>query len=143
VKTFIAYAVVALGIPGWIGHPLGTILSIPISLLVGVFRSGNKTPQEIAEVSAKDKNAWLHGSLSDMAIGDVIAHGALDILSGVAASFLAGLLFYLLSVHLNVFVLLILIVWEIVPILPALARRMLVLRVAGVLGGWLLTRWLF
>ena len=91
----------------------------------------------------KDKNAWLHGSLSDIAIGDVVAHASLDILSGVAASFLAGLLFYLLSVHLNVFVLLILIVWEIVPILPALARRMLVLRVAGVLAGWFLARWLF
>ena len=78
-----------------------------------------------------------------MAIGDVIAHASLDVLSGVAASSLAGLLFYLLSVHLNVFVLLILIVWEIVPILPARARRMLFLRVAGVVSGWLLVRWLF
>lgn len=142
-KTFIAYAVVGLGIPVWVGHLLGPILNLPISLLVAATRPSTKTSDEIVDASTKDVNAWLYGSLSDMAIGDVIAHASLDILTGAVVMFLAGLLFYLLSVPLSVFVLLIVITWEIVPLPRWTPRRMLILRVAGMLAGWVPVRLLF
>jgi len=143
VKTFVAYAVVAVGIPVWIGHLLGPILSIPISLLVAATRPGTKTPSEVAEASAKDTDAWLFGPLSNMAVGDIIAHASLDMLGGLAALFIAGLLFYFLGVHLGVVVLLILVAWEIIPIPKRLSLHTLLCRVAGMVAGWFLVRWLF
>ena len=141
-KTFVAYGIVVLGIPLWIGHLLGPILSIPISLLVAGSRPGTKTPAEVAEASAKDADAWVHGPLSNMAVGDIIAHASLDILGGVAALVLAGLLFYFLGVHLGVVVLLILVAWEIAPIPKRLSLHTLLCRVAGIVAGWFLIRWL-
>jgi hypothetical protein len=143
VKTFIAYAVVVLGIPVWIGHLLGPILNLPVSLLIAATRPSTKTSDEIVEASTKDVNAWFFGPLSDMLIGDIIAHASLDILSGFAALLLAGILFHFLSIHLGVIVLLILIAWEIAPIPQRLRLRILALRVTGMLAGWFLARWLF
>lgn len=107
-KTFIAYAVVALGLPVWVGHLLSPILNLPVTLSVAATRPSTKTPDEIAEASAKDVNAWFLGPLSDMLIGDIIAHASLDILMGFGALLLAGILFHFLNVHLSVIALLVL-----------------------------------
>ena len=136
-KTF------TLGIPVWIGHVLGPILSLPISLLVAASRPSTKTPSEVAEASASDTNAWVFGPLSNMAIGDIIAHASLDIFGGLAALFTAGLLFYFLGVRLGVVALLVLVAWEIIPIPKRLSLHSLLCRLAGMVAGWFLARWLF
>jgi hypothetical protein len=143
VKTSIAYAVIAVGIPVWAGHTLGPILSIPISLLVGLSRRSTKTPTEVAEISARDTQAWLVGSISNMAPGDILAHASLDILSGLTALFVTAVVFYLFDVHLGVVALGILIAWEIVLTVGKQSPRTLVCAVGGVVAGWFLARWLF
>jgi len=78
-----------------------------------------------------------------MAPGDVLAHASLDILSGVAALFVAAVVFYLFGVHLGVVALVVLIAWEIVLTVGKQSPRTLVCAVGGIVGGWFLVRWLF
>lgn len=126
----------------WIGHLLGPILSMPVSLLVAALRPGTKTPIEVAEASAKDTDAWVSGSSSNMAPGDVIAHASLDILSGVAALFVTGLAFYFLGVHLGIIALLVLVAWEVILSGKRQSLQTLLCSVAGMVVGLFLAQWL-
>jgi hypothetical protein len=112
-------------------------------MLVGLSRRNTKPSLEVAAASAKDRNAWLVGSMSDMAPGDILAHASLDILSGLAALLVAALVFYLLGVHLGIVALVFLIAWEIVLTVGKQSLRTLVCAVVGMVGGWFLVGWLF
>ncbi|MCX6340640.1 MAG: hypothetical protein NTX71_12095 [Candidatus Aureabacteria bacterium] len=142
-KTFIAYALVVSGIPILAGSLFGWILTMPISLIIGLSRRGTETPLDAAQAQA-GVIAWLFTEKAKMAVGDLIAHACLDVFSGFGAVLAAALLFHILGLPLGVAVLLIIAAWEMFfTVRYGQSFRALFTSLVGVAVGWFVVLWLF
>ena len=146
-KEIIAYAIVVAGIPMFVGHLIGTILSSPISLIVGLSRKGKDTPltaTEAAEAAAKDKAAWVFRGKLKMATGDIISHTCIDVFSGFGTFLSAGLLFHFFGLRPGVAVFLIVAAWQIFFVFRfGQSLRILFGHFAGMIVGWFVVMQLF
>ena len=143
-KAFIAYALVIVGLPTFIGWILGLISSMPVSLIVGLSRRGAETPDGAAEAAIIEPISWVMRGKIKMAARDRIAHAFHDMLCGLGSVLAAALLFHFLQLPLRLWVLLILVVWEIVPIVTnRQSFRVLFGSLAGMLCGWFVVLPLF
>ena len=141
-KPFIAYTLVVVGIPYFAGHLVGQKLTLPLAVIVGIFR---KPTDEATQAQAFAKaTAWsLRGSIK-MPIGDRVLHVCMDAFNGFGAVLTAGLLFHLFGLSPSVAVLLILAAWEIFfTVAYAQALRALFGSLAGMLIGWFVILWLW
>jgi hypothetical protein len=136
-KVLIAYALVITGIPILVGYAFGLILSMPVSLIVGLSRRGRETPFQAAEAAAKEPVAWVSGATPRMAVRDLIAHACLDTPSGFGAILAAGLLVHSFGLSPGAAVLLIVAAWEIFFTLKyGQSFRALFSSLAGMVVGW-------
>src|SRR6267142_3054617 len=109
-KPFIAYTLVVVGIPYFAGLLFGQILTLPLAMIVGIFR---KPTDEATQAQAFAKaTAWsLRGSIK-MPIADRVLHVCMDAFNGFGAVLTAGFIFHLFGLPLGVAILLILAAWE-------------------------------
>jgi hypothetical protein len=146
-KAFIAYALVVGYVPIFFGRIFGTLLTLPVSLIVRLSRKGKETPltaDEATEAAAKDKAAWVFRGSQNMAVGDIIAHICIDVFSGFGALLAAGLLFHFFGLHLGAAVFLIIAAWQILfTVCYRLSFRMLLGYFAGMIIGWFVVIQLF
>ena len=112
-KIIIAYALVVVRVPNLVGTLLGMVLTLPINFAVRLSRRGTETPFDAAKAVTEEPAAWMSGRRADMATRDYFAHACHDVMSGLGAVFVAALLFHWLQVPLRVWVLLIMVVWEV------------------------------
>ncbi len=143
-QVFIAYALVAVGIPIFIGNILGILLSMPISLVVGISRGGKETPVEVSKAET-EAFKWSFKGKVEMDLRDRIAHTCYDLFSGLSAVFIAGLIFYLLRTSPSIIIiLLIIIAWEIFPIInKKKSSRILFGQILGIVIGYFVIIWIF
>jgi hypothetical protein len=138
-KIFVAYALVALGIPHFAGMIVGTIFNIPVSLIVRFSRRGRETPQEATAAIIYEPTAWMTRGKINMPIRDWIAHGCYDIFSGIGSILVAAIIFYFLKVPLTIWVPLIMVAWEIILMVCCnQSYRALFCSLCGLLAGWIL-----
>jgi hypothetical protein len=143
-KLIIAYALIIIGVPIFVGHIFGLICSMPISIIVGLSRRGTETPEQAAESAAKETTEWISSGTSKMAIRDRIAHGSLDVFSGFGTIVAAGLLFHLMGLTPSVLILLIIGGWEyLLTKQYSQSGRTFYCTVAGMLIGWVVVLRLF
>lgn len=143
-KTFIAYALVVIRIPNFAGSLFGVIFTLPISLIVWLSRRGTETPLEAADAVAKEPTAWMFCGRAEMAVRDRFAHACHDVFSGLGSVLAAALLFHLLQVPLRLWVLFIMVVWEIIFTKSCgQSFRALFSSLAGMLVGWFVVLRLF
>jgi hypothetical protein len=142
-KLFIAYTLVVAGLPIFIGNLLGMVFSFPISLAIGMTRRNKETPLE-KEVALVEAKKWaLRGEVM-MDLRDRIAHVILDLFNGFWAVFVAGLIFHLFGFTPSVFILLIVVSWELFfSIAYKQAFRALLGSFVGAVIGWLVVLRLF
>jgi hypothetical protein len=141
-KVFIAYTLVVIGIPYFVGLLFGQILTFPLSIIVGIFR---KPTDEATQAKAFVKTtAWsVRGSIN-MPIADRILHICMDAFNGFGAVLTAGFIFHLFGLHPSVAVLLILAAWEIFfTVAYGQALRALFSSLAGIVLGWFVVLWLW
>jgi hypothetical protein len=142
-KIYLAYALVIIGIPIFIGYLLGAILNIPVSLVIGLSRGNKETPLEVGKAGI-EAYKWSSSGKVEMDLRDRIAHTCLDILSGLGTVFTAGLIFYFLGISPGIIVLLIIVVWEIIiAISQKESFRMLFGHILGIAIGSFIVMWLF
>lgn len=142
-KAFIAYTLVVIGLPIFIGHILGMVSSFPISFLVGLTRRGRETPAELEE-SFKESQAWMLSGNVKMDLRDRIAHTCLDIMNGFWATLAAGFLFHLFGLPPGVAILLIVAAWEILFTMRyGQSYRALLGSLVGIFAGWFVVLRLF
>jgi hypothetical protein len=98
-KTFIAYALVASGIPNLVGYFFGMIITIIVGRIVWLFSPQFRKSPILWASSEKNKNK--------------IFETCMGVASGFGAVFTAALIFHLLRQPLGLTVLLIIIVWKI------------------------------
>ena len=143
-KAFIAYAFVVAGLPVLVGGIIGIILNMPVSLIIGLSRSGSETPLEAAEAAARDPQAWLFGGNEKMAVRDYIAHACLDIFKGFGAILAAVFLFHLLGLTPRLSVLIIVAAWHIcLAVSFGLSWRVWFTSLVGIGIGWFAALGLF
>jgi hypothetical protein len=142
-KLFIAYALVVVGVPIFIGHIVGLICSMPVSIIVGLLRRA-KTPEEAIEAAADDATEWVLSENAKLKIGDRIAHASLDIFSGFWTILAVGFLFHLFGLTPSVFILLILAGWEyLLTKMYKQAGRTFYCTIFGLIFGWVVVSFLF
>ena len=142
-KIYIAYALVVIGIPIFIGSMFGIILSMPISLVIGLSRGSKEIPLEVAK-AGREAFRWSSSGKVEMDLRDRIAHICYDILTGLGTVFTAGVIFYLLRVSPGIIVLIILVAWEIIiAISKRESFRMLFSHILGIAIGCFVVVWLF
>ena len=110
-KIFIAYTLVVVGIPYFAGLLFGQILTLPLAMIVGIFRKPTDEAT-LAQAFAK-ATAWALPGNIKMPVGDRILHVCMDVFNGFGAVLTAGFLFHLFGLSPGVAVLLILAAWEI------------------------------
>jgi hypothetical protein len=86
-KTLIAFTLVAIRIPNFVGTLLAEICSAPISIIVRLSRRDKETPQEAAAAATQEPVSWIHRGRIEMAAGDRIAHACHDIFAGLGSVF--------------------------------------------------------
>jgi len=142
VKPFIAYTLVVVGIPYFAGLLFGQILTLPLAMIVGMFR---KPTDEATQAQAfAEATGWsLRGSIK-MPIADRILHVCMDAFNGFGAILTAGFIFHLFGLPPGIAILLILAAWEIFfTIAYGQALRALFSSLAGVVIGWFVVLRLF
>jgi len=136
-KTLIPYTLAVVGIPYFVGQLFGVICSMPVSLIVGLSRWGTETPDEATAAAIQEPISWVMRGNVKMAVRDRIAHACHDILCGLGSVLAAALLFHFFQLPLRLWVLLILVVWEVVPIVTnGQSFRVLFGSLTGMLIGW-------
>ena len=141
-KPFIAYTLVVVGIPYFAGLLFGQILTLPLAMIVGMFR---KPTDEATQAQAfAEATGWsLRGSIK-MPIADRILHVCMDAFNGFGAILTAGFIFHLFGLPPGIAILLILAAWEIFfTIAYGQALRALFSSLAGVVIGWFVVLRLF
>ncbi len=141
-KPFVAYTLVAVGIPYFAGLLFGQILTLPLAVIVGIFR---KPTDEATQAQAFAKaSAWsLRGSIK-MPMPDRVLHVCMDAFNGFGAVLTAGFIFHLFGLPPGVAILLILAAWEIFfTIAYGQALRALFGSLAGIIIGWFVVLRLF
>jgi hypothetical protein len=142
-KIYVAYTIVAIGIPMFIGYLLGGICSMPISMIIGLSRGSKETPLERSE-AIKESQGWIFRGNVKMDLRDRIAHTCLDIFNGFWAVFTAGFIFHLFGLAPGVCILLIVAAWEIFyTIAFGQSLRALFGAFVGAVIGWFLVLRLF
>lgn len=141
-KIYIAYALVVIGIPYFIGLLFGRILILPISMIRGVFRQPTDAATQAQEFIAA--HAWAIRGRLTMPMADRIVHVCLDMLNGLGAVLTAGFIFHLFGLPPGVAILLILAAWEIFfTVAYGQALRVLFGSLAGLIIGWFVVLRLF
>jgi hypothetical protein len=141
-KIFIAYTLVVIGIPYFAGLLFGKILTLPLAMIVGVFRKPTDEATQAEEFMAA--TAWSVRGRIKMPIADRIVHVCMDALNGLGAVLAAGFLFHLFGLSPSVAVLLVLAAWEIFFTLAyGQAFRALFGSLAGIVIGWFIILKLF
>lgn len=136
-KTLIAYGLVAIRIPNLVGLLFATVVSVPISIVVWLFRRDKKSPRDASMVATQEAQSWAHRSRIEMAVGDRIAHACHDILAGLGSVLAAVLLFRICNVPLSLWVLLIFVIWEVIFMISCRqSLRVLIGTLAGMFFGW-------
>jgi hypothetical protein len=141
-KIYIAYTLVVVGIPYFSGLLFGQILTLPLAMIVGIFR---KTTDEATQAQAfSEATAWSLRESIKMSIADRILHVCMDAFNGFGAILTAGFIFHLFGLPPGVAILLILAAWEIFfTIAYGQALRALFSSLAGVVIGWFVILRLF
>ena len=146
-KIYIAYALIVICIPYLAGTFISMILTFPVSLSVRFVRQlrGNKeTTLEALEAISHEPMDWLVGDISKMALGDRIAHFCHDLFRGLGSVFAAAIIFYFFNLPLSVWVIHIIVVWEIYFFFhPKQKFRVLLGSLLGVYIGWFIALQLF
>ena len=146
-KIYIAYMLVVIGIPYLAGLLIGQILTLPVSVIVGILRNVGLLGGSDEATAAQDIEggfAWsLRGSIK-MSLPDRIVHICMDVFNGFGAILTAGFIFHLFGLSPSVFILLILAAWQICfTIACRQAFRALFGDLAGIVVGWFVTLWLW
>jgi len=147
-KIYIAYTLVVIGIPHFIGHLFGNILNLPILLILSLTRGKDLdfkqlSAEEKVEIAERSKNLWLFTNTGKVDVQDLIGHACLDILGGFSAVLTAALLFHFFRLPLRIAVLIILAAWEIFfTVCYKTSLRRLCCLLAGTLVGWFVVLWL-
>jgi hypothetical protein len=147
-KIYIAYTLVVIGVPFFIGPLFGNILNLPILLILRLTRGKDLdfqqlTSEEKAEIAERSKNLWLFTNTGKIDVQDLIGHASLDILGGFSAVLTAALLFHFFGLPLRVAVLIIITAWEIFfTICYKTSLRRLCCLLVGILVGWFVVLWL-
>lgn len=146
-KIFIAYTLVAVGIPYLAGLLLGQILTLPVAMIVGLLRHVRLLGGSDAATAAQDLDgafAWTRRGSIKMSVPDRIVHIFMDACNGLGAAFVAGYIFHLFGLAPGISVLLISATWEIiVTVSCGKALRALLGSLAGIVVGWLWVIYLF
>lgn len=141
-KIYIAYTLVVVGIPYFAGLLFGQILTLPLAMIVGIFR---KPTDEATQAQAfSEATAWsLRGTIK-MRMADRVLHVCMDSFNGFGAILAAGFIFHLFGLPPAFAILLILAAWEIFfTIAYGQALRVLFGSLAGVVIGWFVVLRLF
>ena len=142
-KILIAYALVIIGLPFFLGNIIGTILSAPISFIIGISRGGRESPIEVAKAKV-EAYKWTYKGKVKMDMRDRIAHICYDIFAGLGTMFTAGLIFYLLGLSPGILIVVIVVAWEIIIAKKNKESfRMLFGNIMGVALGYFMIMWLF
>ncbi len=141
-KAFIAYAIVVIGIPYLAGLLFGQIVTLPLSLVVGLCRS--RSDESTLAQAFVQAAAWsLSGSTKGL-VADHILHICMDVFNGFGAFLAAGLIFHMFGLYPGVSVLLILGAWEIFfTVAYGQSYRGLFSTLAGIVVGRFVVRWLW
>lgn len=143
-KTFIAYTLVVVGIPYFAGLLFGQILTIPLSILVGLFRRPTDEATQAQAFTEAALWACRGSGRSKLPITERILHLCMDIFNGFGAVLTAGFLFHLFGLSPSVVILFILGAWEIfLTVACKQAFRALLSSLAGIVVGWFLVLRLF
>jgi hypothetical protein len=147
-KIYIAYALVVIGVPHFIGHLFGNILNLPVLLILSLTRGKDLDFQQLSaeeksEIAERSKHLWLFTNTGKIDVQDLIGHASLDILGGFSAVLIAALFFHLFGLLLSIAVLIILAAWEIFfTVYYKTSLRRLCCLLAGILVGWFVVLWL-
>jgi hypothetical protein len=125
-----------------VGKLFGVILTLPVSLTVWLSRRGTETPHEAIAAAIQEPVAWVSRGSIKMVVRDRIAHVCYDIFSGLGSVLAAALLFHVFQLPLRLWVLLIMVVWEII-VSCGQSFRVLFGSLAGMLVGWFVVLRLF
>jgi hypothetical protein len=146
-KVFIAYILVAVGIPYLAGLLFGQILTLPVAMIVGLLRHVGLLGGSDAATAAQDMGgafAWTHRGSIKMSVPDRIVHIFMDVCNGFGAAFVAGFIFHLFGLAPGISVLLIPAAWGIIiTVSCGQALRALFGSLAGIVIGWLWVLYLF
>jgi hypothetical protein len=138
-KIFIAYALVAARIPNYVGMVLAIILNLPVTLTVRFSRRGQETVEEANAAKIREPKEWLCRGKLTMAYRDRIAHACHDIFSGLGSVLAAAVLFHFLQQSLTIWVLVIMVFWEIIfMVFNNQSLRALFCSISGLLIGWVI-----
>jgi hypothetical protein len=141
-KSIIAYALVVIGIPYFIGNLFAMIFSFPSSLIIGISRGGKKNIIDSNQGIASGTQWSFRGGIK-MDIRDRIAHIFYDIFSGFGNVLTAWFIFYLFSLSPGVAVFFIIVVWEIIlHVRNKQSYRQLFGSLGGIVVGWFVVLWL-
>jgi hypothetical protein len=115
-KAFIAYSLVAVGVPTLAGILVGKILIWPLSRIVGLLRNVGLlggSDEATAEQDLVAALAWsIRGSIK-VSVPDRIVHICMDVFNGLGAVLTAVLLFHLFGLPPSLVILLVLAAWQI------------------------------
>jgi hypothetical protein len=142
-KSIIAYTLVVIGIPIFVGNLFAMIFSFPISLVIGISRGGKEDIVDRNEAMASGTQWSFRGDIK-MDIRDRIAHAFYDIFSGFGVVLTAWFIFYLLGLSSGVVVIFIIVVWEfILHVSNKQSYRQLFGSLGGIVIGWFAVLWIF
>jgi hypothetical protein len=107
-KTVIAYSLVIIGIPHFVGATLSMIACIPLGWLATPFIKRRLPLEEALERGKK----WGAKDCPKMSVAEMMPHIAYDLVHAIAMSIVAGLIFHWLNVPLSWAVLIIIGAWQ-------------------------------
>jgi hypothetical protein len=141
-KLFVAYTIVVIGIPYLVGLLFGQILTLPLSMIVGLFRKPtDEATQSRAFVEA---TTWSLRSSVKMSAADRVLHVCMDVFNGFGAVLTAGFIFHLFGLYPAVAVPVIVAAWEIAfTVAYGQAFRALISSLVGLVIGWFVVLRLF
>ena len=115
-KLFLAYALIVIGVPYFIGLLLGQLLTLPVAVIVGLLRKQGILGGADSGSAARDivgGQKWSRRGSVQISVSDRIVHICMDVCNGFGAVLMAGVIFHMFGFRPSIGVLLIPVAWEI------------------------------